>query len=111
VLRAKRGNYPLANEDFDQAIRFDPESCPARHNKALSQLLQQDADAAIETFTTAIELDPKYANAYLGRSKAYEYKGDQSRAAGDAAKAKELGATVLATAGVENVDATAETAS
>jgi tetratricopeptide (TPR) repeat protein len=95
-------------EDFDQAVRFDPESCPAHHNKAVALLLQKKAHDAIASFTTAIELDPKYANAYLGRSKAYEYQGDKIHAAEDAAKAKELGANLPATDAVENAEPIAE---
>jgi Flp pilus assembly protein TadD len=50
-----------------------------------------DCDKAIADHTEAIRLDPKYAEAYYGRSLAYSKKGEKAKEDVDLAQAKRLG--------------------
>lgn len=50
-----------------------------------------ETDAAIADCNEAIRLEPKCAEAYVVRSICYDKKGDETKAARDIAKAKELG--------------------
>ena len=47
-------------------------------------------DAAIADFTAALGLDPKDANAYSNRAKAYRAKGDRDRAIADETESRRL---------------------
>jgi Tfp pilus assembly protein PilF len=51
---------------------------------------KKEHDKAIADFSKAIELDPKYAQAYYNRAYAYEAKGEKMLADKDRQKAKEL---------------------
>ena len=49
-----------------------------------------DYDRAIANYNEAVKLDPKSANAFRGRGKAYRDKGDHSRAIADFNEAIQL---------------------
>ena len=59
-------------------------------NKGLDLTIQQKFDEAIAAFTKAIELVPKYADAYNRRGVAYNWKKDNDSAIADFTKAIEL---------------------
>jgi Flp pilus assembly protein TadD len=67
----------------DLARRFNAEG---RQALQLSRF-----DEAIEKFSVAIHLDPKFAGAYSNRGTAYQKADQPELAAADFAKAKELG--------------------
>jgi tetratricopeptide (TPR) repeat protein len=48
-------------------------------------------DQAIADFNKALEIDPKYTEAYISRGKAYYFKGEYDKAWGDIKKAQGLG--------------------
>jgi len=56
---------------FDKAIQLIPIYATAHHNKAERySWLEMDAEA-IKNYSTAIEMDPEYTNAYLQRGRKY----------------------------------------
>jgi tetratricopeptide (TPR) repeat protein len=59
-------------------------------NSGLDLTIQQKFDQAIAAFTKAIELDPKYADAYARRGVAYNWKKENDAAIADFTKAIEL---------------------
>jgi tetratricopeptide (TPR) repeat protein len=59
-------------------------------NNGLDLLIQQKFDQAIAAFTKAIELDPKYADAYNRRGDAYNQNKNSGSAIVDLTKAIEL---------------------
>ena len=54
---------------------------------------QDKPDEAIELFNKALELDPKFSDAYSGRAFAYYRKGDNARAISDYSRVIELDPT------------------
>ncbi len=54
-------------------------------------MVKGDFDKAIADFSEAIRLDPKDADAYFNRGRAYEKKGETERARADFDQAKILG--------------------
>jgi tetratricopeptide (TPR) repeat protein len=60
-----------------------------------------DYNAALSDFNIALELDPNYANAYVGRGSIYYALGDNEAALADWSQAETLGYTLPAE--VENI--------
>ena len=76
---------------FDKAIEDDPKNPEADYARGFNILSDgNQMDAAIVDFNKAIELNPKYARAYLMRGRAYEALGDKEHAKADRDKALEL---------------------
>ncbi len=57
------------------------------YQKGNALLAKRDYDAAIASFTEAMRIDPKDANAYSSRGIAYEGKGDMDKALADYSEA------------------------
>jgi tetratricopeptide (TPR) repeat protein len=70
-----RGQYDRAIEDYDQAIRFNPNYAEAFDNRGLVYLLADQYDRAIDDFDHAIGLNPNDARALVGRGAGYARKG------------------------------------
>jgi tetratricopeptide (TPR) repeat protein len=62
----------------------------AFYDRGNKQRLEKDYKAAIESYTRAIELDPKYAVAYNNRGNTYRDQKDYTKAIADYTKAIEL---------------------
>jgi tetratricopeptide (TPR) repeat protein len=62
----------------------------AYYNRGLSYHNKKQYDRAIDDFTAAIRLNPKYANAYSRRAIAYRWKGKIAEAEADNHEAKRL---------------------
>ena len=84
------GNYDLAIENFNEAIKLKPDFAAAYTNRGLVYRNKRNYDRAIEDHTKAIELNPDYAEAYFNRGNTYTEKGDFDLAIVDFTKAIEL---------------------
>jgi tetratricopeptide (TPR) repeat protein len=67
--------YDRAIEDFDQAIRLNPNYALAFNNRGNAYLVKGQPDRAIEDFDQAIRLNPNFALAFISRGRAYFSKG------------------------------------
>jgi len=65
------GHSYLAIEDYNEAIRLDPNLASAYFNRGV---WYQSGDKAIADYNKAIELDPNYAEAYSNRNISYRKK-------------------------------------
>ena len=83
--------YGRAIEDFDRAVRLDPDYPDAFNHRALAYAGLGDYERAIKDFDEAIRLDPNYAIAIFNRALALQAMGRPDEAAKDFAKAKESG--------------------
>jgi len=91
VIQEQLINYRKAQSDYESALKLAPNQ-PVYHKYLGSvMLLQQDHDNAITSFTSAIQLNPDYAEAYYLRSIAYSKLMNVENALKDGIKARELG--------------------
>ena len=80
-----------AIEDYDEAIRLNPQYIEAYGNRGFAYLNLGQFEAAIGDYSEAIRLDPRYADAYAGRALSYTALGKDSEADEDVKRAEELG--------------------
>jgi tetratricopeptide (TPR) repeat protein len=86
----KKGDSDRAMEDYDKAIKIDPNDAYAYNNRGLLLEKKGDSYRAIADYDKAIEIDPQYAHAYNNRGLSWYAKGDYDRAIADYTKAIEL---------------------
>ncbi|MDR2434430.1 MAG: tetratricopeptide repeat protein [Treponema sp.] len=77
------GRYTEAIEEYDEAIRVEPNYAQIYNNRGLAYYQKGDYDRAIADFNQAITLDPNYADAYNNRGRTYYAKGDLDRSLTD----------------------------
>jgi tetratricopeptide (TPR) repeat protein len=58
---AYKGQYDRAIQDFDQAIRLDPQNVVAFYDRGIAYGAKGQRDRAIQDFDQAIRLDPQFA--------------------------------------------------
>ncbi len=94
LAAARGGNYDKAIELFTKAIasgKLSPGYLGiVYNNRGNAWDGKGDYDRAIADYTKAIEIDPKYANAYYSRGIAWGKKGNSDRAIADYTKAIEI---------------------
>jgi tetratricopeptide (TPR) repeat protein len=61
----KLGQYQMAIEDFNKAIRLKPDYADAYNNRGIAYTKLGQYQRAIEDFNEAIRLKPDYADTYL----------------------------------------------
>jgi tetratricopeptide (TPR) repeat protein len=76
-------DYESAIEDFNQAIRLNPNSASVYDIRGIVYLNLGDLDRAMSDFNQAIRIDPDYASAYDSRGIVYRRRGDLDRAISD----------------------------
>jgi clan AA aspartic protease (TIGR02281 family) len=80
---AEKGDLDRAINDFNEAIRLDPNDARWYNNRGGAYLAKQDFVRAIADYNEAIRLDPTYAVALHNRGFAYQSKQDFDRAIAD----------------------------
>ena len=80
---SRKGEYNLAISDYDKAIELNSSNPVYFFQRGYANIVQ-DNKKAIEDYTRAINLDPKYINAYVERSFLYGLNGKYSKAISDA---------------------------
>ena len=85
-----KGDYPRAIQDYDEAIRIDPDSALAFNNRGSAFQHMGNYDRAIQDYDQAIRLDPSSALAHNNRGRANHLKEDYPLAIKDFGEAIEL---------------------
>jgi lipoprotein NlpI len=78
-----KGENDRAIQDFNEAIRLNPNYAQAYNNRGIAYFDKRENDRAIQDFNEAIRLDPNAFEAYGNRGYAYRNKGDNDRAIQD----------------------------
>ncbi len=94
VAYCKRGNayyarrrYNLAMEDYNRAIRVQPDYSGAYYGRGSVYFMRGQCVAAIIEYNLVIELDPGFALAYYQRGSAYDQLGYYKQAFADYGRA------------------------
>lgn len=80
---SKKGNYDLAIQDFDEAIRLSPSDIDKVILRGRAYDSKGNYDRAIQDYDEAIRLNPSFARAFDLRGYAYYDKGNYDRAIQD----------------------------
>jgi tetratricopeptide (TPR) repeat protein len=78
-----KGQYDLALQDYDEAIKADPQYAKAYNNRGVVYQKQAEYDLAIKDFNAALQLDPDYAHALANRGETYLKMSDYQSASKD----------------------------
>ena len=89
-VRLVTKKYDDAIEDYDKAIKLEPEYAPIYNFRGYAYELKGNIDHAIINYNKAIALKNDYAEAYGNRGVAYGKKEDFDRAIENLNKAIEL---------------------
>src|SRR5208282_4610072 len=77
------GQYDSAIQDYDEAIRLEPDFAYPFNNRGLASLLEGQYDRAIQDYDQAIRLKSDYGLAFNNRGRAKFYLGRFTEAATD----------------------------
>ncbi|GAB6391745.1 MAG: hypothetical protein MdMp014T_1118 [Treponematales bacterium] len=80
VAYEKQNDYDKAWDNYNQAIKIDPNYAYAYYGRGYMYYQKQDYDKAIADYTQAIRLDSNFTLVYNARGNAYYMKGDYARA-------------------------------
>jgi tetratricopeptide (TPR) repeat protein len=84
------GQYDKAIEDYNKAIKLNPESFYAYAGRGKVFQLQGQYDKTIKDYSKAIELCPEDTNAYYNRGEVFRLQGQYDKAIKDYSKSIEL---------------------
>ncbi len=76
LIYARKGEYDRAIQDYDQAIRLNPNDAQAFNNRGNVYVTKGQYDRAIQDYDQAIRLNPKDAKALLYRGIAQFEQGE-----------------------------------
>jgi tetratricopeptide (TPR) repeat protein len=79
----RKSDYDRAIQDYDDAIRLNPNDASAYDDRGNAYFYKGDYDRAIQNYDDAIRLNPNDASAYTGRGGANFVKGERDRAIQD----------------------------
>ncbi|MCL1969880.1 MAG: tetratricopeptide repeat protein, partial [Candidatus Bathyarchaeota archaeon] len=79
----KKGNYDLAIEDFNAALRIKPNDYETLRYRGITYRNKGNYDRAIEDFNAALRIKPNDQDALIGRGLAYGLKDNHDRAIED----------------------------
>ena len=83
-----------AIEDYTQAIRYNPDSAMAYHERAVCLARLNQDDRALPDYNRAIELSPNYPLSWNGRGVIYLHRKDYQKAISDFTQALKLNPTL-----------------
>jgi tetratricopeptide (TPR) repeat protein len=86
----KKSDFDNAIRDFDEALRYNPNSVMAYYDRAICHHARRDYDRAISDYSDALRLDPNHAEAHADRGVAYMLKGEYGLALQDFEQAVRL---------------------
>ncbi len=72
----RTGDFDAAVAAFTEALRGNPESAEAYHNRGVAYAFKLEYDRAIADTTEALRLNPTIVEAYLSRGAAHRAKGN-----------------------------------
>jgi tetratricopeptide (TPR) repeat protein len=85
-----KGDYQRAIQDYDEAIRIDPEAALAFNNRGSAFQHMGNYDRAIQDYDQAIRLDGGFALSYNNRGRAHHLKEDYAQAIKDYGEAIDI---------------------
>jgi tetratricopeptide (TPR) repeat protein len=89
--KAKNGDYVGAKAGYEKVLLKDPKNAICLYKSGLMSIqMGIDLDDAIQNFSKAIEIKPKYSDAYWGRGMARKMKYEYKEAGEDLEKAIQL---------------------
>jgi len=80
---SEKGDQDRAIEDYDLAIKLNPQYARPYNNRGVAYQHKGDYDRAIRNFDEAIRLSPDYTDAFANRAETYQMKHDYERALRD----------------------------
>ncbi len=83
VSNLNTGKPEKALEDFNRAIKIDPQLAGGYLGRANTLNTMGRYEESIEDYDTVLEIDPKLANAYINRGSAYSHLGEYEKAIAD----------------------------
>ena len=89
-LRYGQRDFRGAIEDYNQAIKLNPDDATAYYNRGVGRSELEDKKGAIEDYNQAIKLKPDYVDAYSNRGVGRSELGDKKGAIEDYQKAADL---------------------
>jgi tetratricopeptide (TPR) repeat protein len=78
-----RGEIDRAIQDYDEAIRLEPDHAKAFLNRGTAYKAKGEIDRAIQDYDEAIRLEPDSNISFFNRGNAWQAKGDYGRAIED----------------------------
>ena len=90
IAHYHRGQYVLAIENWDQAIRINPGHGKAYNNRGLAYNNLGQYERAIQDYDEAIRLNPQHSEAYYNKGVAYQALGNLIEAEWDFRKPRTL---------------------
>ena len=91
-----KGDFNLAIQDFEKAIKLQPALVPGYVNRAAAYLWRNKEHLAIEDYTKVIELNPELVMAYYSRGTAWLSLREWEKAKTDLMTAKDKGLDITA---------------
>jgi tetratricopeptide (TPR) repeat protein len=90
VVHYRTGQYFFAADDFNEAVRQNPNSVSAYVNRGITRVRLGELNAAIEDYNRAVQLAPSDPDIYFNRGNALVAAGQYGPAVDDFTRAVEL---------------------